>query len=154
MDSKKIRIREAELSDADRIIVRDADVRELAATNTSPHEGVFESIRHSTKAWTAETDEGIICVWGVCPHPEKESVGVVWLLGSDLIGKVKKRFLIETLNHVREMHEHYDQLFNLVMKDNHVSKRWLKWAGATFHDTVDVNGYEFETFSIGKPCVM
>lgn len=129
--------------------MRMADVVELSATGTSPLDALVDSVNASAQAWTAESDEGIICMWGVAPMSIIGGVGVVWLLGSDLVTKVKKRFLIETLAYVKEMQRYYPTLTNFVMVGNEVSQRWLRWAGAVFHPPVKINNVWFQPFVIG-----
>lgn len=122
---------------------------ELAATGTDPLTALTQSVEMSVVAWTAENDDGIICMWGVAPVSILGGIGAVWLLGSDLVTKVKKRFLIETLKYVIEMRKSFPILINYVMVGNEVSQRWLRWAGATFHPPIKINGVWFQPFVIG-----
>lgn len=147
-----IKIRPATIEDAEALAqyMRVADIVELSATGASPLDALVDSVKFSSQAWTAECDEGIICMWGVAPMSIVGGIGIVWLLGSDLVTKVKKRFLIETLSYVTEMRKAYPVLFNYVMVGNEVSQRWLRWAGAVFHPPIKINGVWFQPFVIGN----
>lgn len=150
--NQKITIRPATLQDAELLAqtMRQADIVELAATGTDPLTALIESVERSVVAWTAENDDGIICMWGVAPASILGGIGAVWLLGSDLVTQVKKRFLIETLKYVAEMRELFPVLINYVMVGNDVSQRWLRWAGAKFYPPIKINGVWFQPFVIGN----
>lgn len=149
----EILIREARIEDAANLVMREADAAEVRAMGSEPYDALHESITHSIKAWTAECEEGIICVWGYCPCVDVEHTCTVWLLGSDLVKRITRTFLEESKARVAEMLQDCEQLYNLVMQDNVISRRWLKWLGAEFHGTCMIDGVAFEPFTIGRSCV-
>jgi hypothetical protein len=113
-------------------LMREADRNEVrASVGMQPLEALTFAVNVTPSAlgWTALGDGHPICMWGAAPHPEDADLGVVWLLGSDDIYKVRKRFLIESRTYVRQMHEWFPVLANYVDARNVTSQKWLEWLG-------------------------
>jgi hypothetical protein len=113
-------------------LMREADRNEVrASVGMQPLEALTFAVSVSAPglAWTALGDGHPFCMWGVAPHPQDSGLGIVWLLGSDRIYEVRKRFLIESRNYVYKMHAEFPVLANYVDARNVTSQRWLEWLG-------------------------
>ena len=73
--------------------------------------------------------------------PRENNVGVVWLLGTRQLPKIRKYFLRNSKQYVEELMEGFDYLTNVIMKTNYLSYRWLQWLGAEFNDC-QLDGYQ------------
>ena len=112
--------------------LRDSDVRELmASAGHAPLEALIKSVRVSDgdMAWTALVDGVPAVMWGVAPHSNTASIGVVWLLASDLIYQIKKTFLKECPKYITLMHMRYKMMLNYVDIRHTASLIWLDQLG-------------------------
>jgi hypothetical protein len=115
--------------------LRDADMLELTEANLEPELALAMGLAMSQPYAFTVTVEGIpAAMFGVCPdarYPDAEA-GVVWLLGTDRILKIRRQFLRESLDWIDEIASQYSVLGNSVHCANLVHIRWLKWLGFTF----------------------
>ncbi len=110
--------------------LRQADVDEiLAASRSRPLEALEKSLEFSREAWTALVDGEPACMWGAGPLGIFGGTGGIWLLGTDVIEKHPKKFLIESRRFLEIISTVYIKLSNYVDARNTVSLRWLKWLG-------------------------
>jgi hypothetical protein len=96
--------------------------------------------------WTALADGVPFCMWGASEHIQDPTLGVVWLLGSDHIYQIKRRFILESRKYVSMMHDRFDTLANYVDARNTVSMRWLETLGFHAVRTVQHHGHERRPF--------
>jgi len=142
-----IEFRDAHIDDATRIDIRAADCREIWRTYMSdPNLTVALSIGSSGKAYTALLDGEIICIFGVATTSVIGRVGAPWLIGSDLVAKVPRRFLVESKERVQKMKDGYSLLKNYVDVENSVSIKWLKWLGFTIDEEIRTHGLAKKPF--------
>lgn len=121
--------------------MRDEDSQEVMASGGfTPLEALTISVYVSDvdMKWTALEDGEPIVMWG-CAGDSSMDVGVVWLLGSDRIKKIKKRFWQESEAYVEIMQERYSLLYNFVDERNKTSMAWLTKLG--FHGAKRVAEY-------------
>lgn len=109
--------------------MRHADKEELAASNgETPAQALHGGILRSDNVWVAAEKDVPICVFGTVPT-ETPGVGIVWLLGTDLLDRRSKALLRQSREWVRVLRNSYDVLFNYVDCRNTKTRRWLKWLG-------------------------
>lgn len=108
--------------------LRDQDMEEVAASSgLDPLSSLVKSVEASELCWTALLNDHPEIIWGVAElTPE---VGGVWLLGSDRILEIPRRFLIESARYVELMLDRYPTLTNYVSCQNTVSRSWLQRLG-------------------------
>lgn len=110
--------------------LRKADLDEIkAAGNSSARECLANGLNVSSKCWVALIDDEPACVFGVAPISILGGVGAPWLLGTDKLFKVRRRFLTDSRIYFKEMLKLYPVLQNYVDARNSMSIRWLKWLG-------------------------
>ena len=129
----KYEIRSSVKSDIDWLAprLRKADKAEIKAfAGVSPKDALTVSFVASTCRYTAEWEGEPIIMFGA--GPVEEGVGAVWLLGTDMIKKVRVPFLRESKRCLEALHDEYPLLFNYVDARNTLHIRWLKWLGFTF----------------------
>lgn len=125
-------------SDIDILItdgLRNADMLELIEANLAPALALSMGLAMSQpSAFTVTVDGVPAAMFGVCPDARypHANAGVVWLLGTDRLLKIRRQFLRESLRWIDDIASHYSVLGNSVHCDNLVHIRWLKWLGFTF----------------------
>jgi|SaaInlStandDraft_2_1057019.scaffolds.fasta_scaffold17445_2 hypothetical protein len=112
--------------------MREADRLEVASLGVTPHRAIEISWNHSTTAHMVAVGGSPSILFGVCPESVLTRKGIPWLLATDGIELVSRRFLRECRGHLDAMFTSYDTLSNMVSVDNAVSIRWLEWMGFQF----------------------
>lgn len=122
-------------SDADRLVLRDSDVQEIwASDHLTPKEALKLSLAKSILALTVEDQGEPIAMFGINPESILGNRAVVWLLASDGLDRIKRRFARHSRQFVQMMLEYYPFLFNYVDARNQKSIEWLKFCGAKIED--------------------
>jgi hypothetical protein len=116
--------------------LRDIDIEELeAASNTSPLDALLGGFGgKGTKTKTIINHDEVIGMFGVGDCPHLENYGVIWLLGSDGIDKVKRQFLRECRAYVEDLQKPYEVVYNWVHPANWKSLKWLQFCGFEIRD--------------------
>lgn len=129
--------------------LRESDIREVEALGFTPWGAIVTSVQKSNYCQVAVTEDGPLCVFGLVLVDE---IGVPWALGTNLIKKHTKEFIVRS----REVIECYlskvDTLTNWVDERNLVSIRWLKFMGFEFYErsAIGINGEAFLKFYMEK----
>lgn len=114
--------------------LRDQDAAELAAAGVRDARAVIEqSVRASTKCWTAEADGRLLCIFGVTPLDLLGGLGAPWLLGTPALLQHRRAVVALTPRYIEQMLRGYSHLLNHVHTDNTVSRAWLRRVGFTEH---------------------
>lgn len=124
--------------------MRQADKDEvLAQSGAHPAFALGASLAVSEVAWTGLVDGEIVAMWGVGRSDElDDTVGVPWLLGTDLVEKHARRFLIHSRPLLEQVQERFPVLENHVDARNTVAIRWLRWLGFDIFATVPYGPYK------------
>lgn len=108
-----------------------------------------DSIQASEWAVVATLDDEPVYISGKTLWPT--GAGCPWLVGTDLIKKCSREFLVTTRALADRMASENDLLTNLVAAENETSIRWLRWLGFYVDDTQPVyvreGGLPFYIFS-------
>lgn len=129
--------------------MRQADRDEVfAASGKSPFEALAYSLRKSSHAWTAVIDGRPELIFGIGDISILAGVGAPWLLGTDAVEDHYIRFLRLSVDFRDQLFARYPVMRNFVDDRNKVSKRWLKWLGATFSDPIIFRGATFRMFEL------
>lgn len=140
-------VRIAELDDCKVIAdnIRDADRDEIqAASGQTPLVGILAGYEHSDVPFTILADGVPAAMFGA--GPAAPGVGMIWLLGTDLLLGNTTRFLRESRFWLEQCARPYDLLFNYVDARNTVHIRWIEWLGFTFINQHDDFGVERRPF--------
>ena len=124
--------------------LRYEDKREiLSSSGRSPYQALLTGFFQSDFCFTIVNTEDVpVGMYGVGGD------GVIWLLASDDIKKIKISFLRESRQVVNFLNSKYRKLWNYVDCRNELHIRWLKWCGFIFirkvnHGVENLPFYEF-----------
>jgi hypothetical protein len=136
--------------------LREADRVELGTRSPAQLRNLLlESVSISRWANVALLDGEVALMYGVAPTRENPRWGVPWLLGTDLMSKVRKQFIRTCRSEVELMHAHFTFLYNRVHDQNALAIRWLIWLGFVidFSNPVETDSGTFLNFWRGNPHV-
>jgi hypothetical protein len=112
--------------------MRVADRKEvILLSGQSPIEVLQESVRLSSYVWTVKVGELVVCMFGLVFH---DGVIVPWLLGTDLLFKLKRELLVLSQDYMKLFRSFNLPLANVIHAENTQSLRWLRWLGFEFSD--------------------
>jgi len=83
-------------------------------------------------------------MYGVVPVDEK--TGLVWMLGSNKLKKIKIAFLKESRTEVEGMNTLFPHLWNIIDSRNEMHLKWIKWCGFKIIGERMVNNVKFYEF--------
>lgn len=109
--------------------------------------------RDSVRARAAYVDGKLVAVYGVLSKTALGRIGHPWLAATDQIEnpKVRREFIRHTRGEFEWLSEGFLGLWNVVLDQNEIAIRWLKWIGFRFDGPrYDVNGYTFLKFEMGE----
>lgn len=122
-----------QMSDIDELVehMRDQDVVEVTELGATPEYAVQQSFQNSHKKFSVRLNTGeLVCSFGV--GSVTDDIGMVWLLGTKHIKKIRKTFLKHSRDWLAHLMVGYDFVYNVVHIGNTTSVKWLKWLGAVF----------------------
>lgn len=146
-DDGEVVVRDTEPKDVPSLAerMRADDVHEIWASNhVTPQEALEQGMKHSVFCATVENGRPI-AMFGVAVENLSDEKGSVWLLASDDLFKIKKKFLQNSRHFIDIMLEFYPRLENYVHCNNIKSIRWLKMCGAKL-ESPELYGVEKEFF--------
>lgn len=112
--------------------MRAADVIEMQALGfTNAERTIAHSVNCSSLKWGALVDGHLAFLFGVAPAPHDPDIGIVWMLGTDLLERHARHFLRKNRDYLSQIHSQFKRLINIVHAENHVSIHWLKALGFT-----------------------
>lgn len=115
--------------------MRADDVREIwAAGKRTPLLSLKMSYSLSKYRKTIMLDDAPIGLFGVVPVSVLGSIGTPWMLGTDGITKISRKFLRGCRYYMPEMISGFNRLENYIDARNTVSIQWLKWLGFVIMD--------------------
>jgi hypothetical protein len=109
--------------------IRTADRAEIEAAGLRVDAAMAASLRASLWCSAAICRGWVICVWGVSPVSLIGGIGEPWLIGTDLMIKFRKSFLLESRRELKRMLRTFPVLRNRVSAVHEESIRWLAWLG-------------------------
>ena len=86
----------------------------------------------------------VVGMYGVVPADDK--TGLVWMLGSDKLKKIKIPFLKESRTEVEGMNTLFPHLWNIIDSRNELHLKWIKWCGFKIIGERMVNNVKFYEF--------
>ena len=146
-DDGEVRVRESVEKDAIEMadLMRRSDIDEIWASNhLTPLEALTKGLDNSVFCLTVENGRPI-AMFGVASEYLIASRAVVWLLASDDLVKIQKRFLRYSRTFIEIMLSRFPYLENYVDVRNEKSIKWLKLCGAIL-DEPEPYGVEQKMF--------
>ncbi len=130
--------------------LRNEDKEEiLAALGCEPTEGLTHTFFNSQACLTIVQDGEPTTMFGSGRMPDQKGVGMIWMLSSPELLKIKKPFLRESKRFIALLTAPYDVVMNYVDCRNLLHRRWLEWCGFVFiakHDSFGVGKLPFYEF--------
>ena len=139
-------VRKTRMSDAKYISsrLRKADLMELRANSGSaPDVSLMHSVWASNPCYTICLYGEPIAIFGICPQKD---VGVIWMMGTDKVLRIKTTFLKASKEWVNYFLELKPILFNFIHEKNTLHIKWLRWLGFSIINRLENFGKNGETF--------
>jgi hypothetical protein len=124
------RVRLSTLADAKFLAprLRPEDVQEVRAVGKTPLSALKAGVRLSKECYTVETKDGPVAMFGVTPTHDPV-LGLVWLLGSPDLLKIKLTFLRHSRTWLKNLFGDFRLVGNIVDSRNELHTHWLRWLG-------------------------
>ena len=147
----KFMVRESCMEDADYIgnNLRRADLMELRALegkDIAPSEVLKKGINDSLDPKTGLFNGRPALIAGVVPDSDDETIGYIWMMGTNDIFDHKITFLRESRPWLDRLMKPFRAVSNCVDKRNTLHVKWLKWMGFCFINEVTNKGPEGVSF--------
>ena len=130
--------------------LRKADLREIRAVrDVDPLVALTEAMENSEACYTAYFGDAPMAIFGVVPIEIEPKIGLVWMMGTSDIERVKVSFLRKCRAWRDVLCQGYHMVGNFVDARNLVHIRWLKWLGFTFvgrHEEYGIEKLPFYEF--------
>ena len=121
--------------------IRVSDVIEIAAM-MGPHKTTQEHlqscIEQSKETYALVYNKKIISLWGVSNCHHVTNFGVPWLIGTDDISEVSRKFIRHSVGWIKHLSKDYEALYNFVHVPHWQSQKWLQLCGFNI-----VNKYKY-----------
>jgi len=125
--------------------LREADRREVETLGLTSEAALCRAYLDSSVCRTIINGMGCpVAMFGVVPSGEFS--GIVWMLGNDLLVKMKTAFLKECRNEVVKLNNIYPHLYNIIDSRNEVHIKWIKWCGFKIIKEHMINNVKFYEF--------
>ena len=131
IDIRILRSRTADVHDILNAGLRPADETELRALGCVPGMSLMRGLQ-GEECYSIVLDGKAVAMFGINPLPDDPRFGVVWLLGTTGLSKIRKQFVQMSSKVVDALAFGYDFIGNCVHERNLVHIRWLKWLGFSF----------------------
>lgn len=131
--------------------IRDEDVEEVNAMGGGTvRDALMSTDNLETNSWVWERDGQVHAIFGVNPVPDREGIGVVWMLATKSFDDHLFAFTAACRAVVQQMVKGYDYVFNYVYEENRKSIKWLEWLGFTIRDAegIGIDGAKFHRFEM------
>ena len=83
-------------------------------------------------------------MFGLVEH--NKNLANIWLLGTPGLAKIKKSFIILSVEIIKEFLAEYPTLWAQVDRRYQKTFRWLKWLGGVAGGDYKLNGVDFNNF--------
>ena len=114
--------------------LRENDIKEIwASDNILPLDALAEGFNESIACWTISNGNPI-AMFGIVPETVLGNKACVWLLATDGISDIRRRFARRSREFIKTLHEWYPYLYNYVDDRNKDSIAWLKFCGAKINE--------------------
>ena len=137
--------------------LRDVDRREVALLGGGGNamDALWAGV-HPGPATTIVSDDGVVLAMFGVKASGLPGVGFAWMLTSVAFEKdkvAKRRVLKESPEAILSMHKDYPVLTNVILKENRLAIKWLRWLGFKFQPVAhpDILLFTRETSSCASP---
>ena len=125
--------------------LRSEDKREVETLGKTPEQSLLTGYLLGRVCRSIINNYGqVVGMYGVVPADSK--TGLVWMLGSDKLKKIKIPFLKESRTEVEKMNILLPHLWNIIDSRNELHLKWIKWCGFKIIGERMVNNVKFYEF--------
>ena len=125
--------------------LRSEDKREVNTLGKTPEQSLLTGYLLGRVCRSIINNYGqVVGMYGVVPADSK--TGLVWMLGSDKLKKIKRPFLRESRTEVEKMNTLFPHLWNIIDSRNEMHLKWIKWCGFKIIGERMVNNVKFYEF--------
>ena len=125
--------------------LRSEDKREVNTLGKTPEQSLLTGYLLGRVCRSIINNYGqVVGMYGVVPADSK--TGLVWMLGSDKLKKIKIPFLKESRTEVEGMNTLFPHLWNIIDSRNEMHLKWIKWCGFKIIGERMVNNVKFYEF--------
>ena len=125
--------------------LRYEDKREVETLGSTSEKSLLNGYLHAQVCRSIIDRHGqVVGMYGVVPADDK--TGLVWMLGSEGLKKIKIAFLKESRSEVNGMNTLLPHLWNIIDSRNELHLKWLKWCGFKIIGERMVNNVKFYEF--------
>ena len=125
--------------------LRSEDKREVETLGKTPEQSLLTGYLLGRVCRSIINNYGqVVGMYGVVPADNK--TGLVWMLGSDKLKKIKIPFLKESRTEVEKMNTLLPHLWNIIDSRNELHLKWIKWCGFKIIGERMVNNVKFYEF--------
>jgi hypothetical protein len=117
--------------------LRKEEIEEIWASHAStPEQALLGSYLSSIKCFTLLIGDVPAAMFGIAPDTLLGEKACIWLLGTNMLAKIKKTFMVLSKKFIDAMLGDYPYLYNYVDFRYKKSLQWLQWCGAKISDPV------------------
>lgn len=142
-------VRQATIEDVKDIAprLRQSDVDEIkACSGNTPLDSLTKALElPSLGMWVGVYKGRAEVIFG-CSHTPDQSIGVPWMVSTDVVRKSPRGFLQLSKRWLAGFSRQYPVLKNFVAAKNELHVRWLKWMGFEFTQLHEEHGVGKEPF--------
>lgn len=137
--------------------LKHSDVEEIwASHHLLPYDALLQGFENSLECLTVTHDGRPLAMFGVVDAKDMPGSGIIWLLSTEELFKIRLEFLRHSSSFVNFMfhrHPEYKVLFNFVDARNVISVKWLGRIGARVADAVPfgIEKLPFHYFEFRRP---
>jgi hypothetical protein len=124
--------------------LREEDNKEASAQWGSALFAIQKSYDVSKDRFTLDLRGKPVAMFGLVE--QNKDTANIWLLGTPGLAKIKKSFIILSVEIIKEFLAEYPTLWAQVDRRYQKTFRWLKWLGAIEQPTYKLNGVDFNNF--------
>lgn len=123
------------------------DVRECELLGSNPKTALMLALTTDIATYAALDGDGkVFAMFG--SGPLEGPSGYIWMLGADDVLTHKRQFIRASRAWVDHLSQPYAFTTNVVLKENKVAVRWLRFCGAKFVREVTISDNPFYEFII------
>lgn len=129
--------RRSEMGDVDlfKHCLRLSDIEEIwASHHLTPEMAVKMCIAETMWSCTVLANGKAVAIFGINPETIFGKKALVWMLATEELNKIPRRFARHSRKFIDYMLEQYPYLYNYVDDRNKKSIEWLRFCGADIHD--------------------
>lgn len=117
-----------------RTIIQDSNVANIAGGEDL----LRQCIHRSAVVRYGLVNDRVACVLGLIPPTLLSERAYIWMLATKLVDAHKFLFVRYSQRWMEEALNHYSEIYGDMVGENESTRRWLRWLGADFNESIGV----------------